>query len=82
MIKWNCAFNIPDSTVQLAEAYIKVTDYKNINDHSTVNVIITDETENVTVKEYTQEFNRTFENVDEIYEEILLDYENAEILTF
>lgn len=80
MIKWNCAFNIPDSTVQLAEAYIKVTDYKNINDHSTVNVIITDETENVIVKEYTQEFNRTFDNVDEIYEEIILDYENSQIV--
>jgi hypothetical protein len=81
MIKWNCNFNIPDSTVQLAEAFIKVVDYKNINTHSTVNVSITDESEDVMIKEYTKEFDRTFENVDEIYEELLLEYENAEIIS-
>ena len=80
MIKWNCNFNIPDSTVQLAEAFIKVVDYKNINTHSMANIIISDESENILIKEYLQEFQRTFENVDEIYEELLLNYENAEIV--
>jgi hemerythrin len=81
MIKWNSNFNIPDSTVQLAEAFIKVVDYKNINNHSTVHVSITDEIGDVMIKEYTKEFDRTFENVDEIYEELLLDYEDAEIIS-
>lgn len=80
MIKWNCNFNIADSTIQLAEAFVKVVDYKNINTHSIVNIIITDVTGEILVKEYSQEFQRTFENVDEIYEELLLDYENVEIV--
>lgn len=77
MIKWNCNFNIPDSTVQLAEAFVKVVEYKNINNHSTVDVLITDESGEVVVKEYTKEFNRTFENVDEIYEVLTGDYKDA-----
>jgi hypothetical protein len=80
MIKWNCNFNIPDSTVQLAEAFVKVVEYKNINNHSTVDVIITDESGEVVVKEYTQEFDRTFENVDEIYEVLVEEFEDAVIL--
>jgi hypothetical protein len=77
MIKWNCAFNIPDSTIQLAEAFVKVVEYKNINNHSTVDVIITDGSGEIIVKEYTQEFNRTFENLDEIYEVLIGEFENA-----
>jgi hypothetical protein len=80
MIKWNCNFNIPDSTVQLAEAFVKVVEYKNINNHSTVDVIITDESGEVVVKEYTQEFDRTFENVDEIYEVLIQEFEDAVIV--
>jgi hypothetical protein len=80
MIKWNCNFNIPDSTVQLAEAFVKVVEYKNINNHSTVDVIITDESGEVVVKEYTQEFDRTFENVDEIYEVLVEEFEDAVIV--
>jgi hypothetical protein len=70
MIKWNCAFNMPDSAVQLAVAHVTVTDYKNINNRSLVNVKITDETGELSVKDYTEEFARTFGNVDEIYEEL------------
>ena len=80
MIKWNCAFNIPDSTVQLAEAFVKVVEYKNINNHSTVDVIITDESGEIVEKEYTQEFDRTFENVDEIYEVLVEDFEDAVVI--
>lgn len=81
MIKWKCNFNIPDSTVQLAEAFVKVVEYKNINNHSTVDVIITDESGEIVVKEYTQEFLRTFENVDEIYEVLIEEFENAAIIS-
>jgi hypothetical protein len=80
MIKWNCNFNIADSTIQLAEAFVKVVDYENINDHSIVNIIITDVTGEILVKEYSKEYSRTFLNNNEIYEELLLDYENAEIV--
>ncbi len=80
MIKWNCNFNIPDSTIQLNTAFIKVVDYKNINDYSIVDIVITDETGNTTIKEYSKEYTRTVENIDEIYEKLLLDYENVEIV--
>jgi hypothetical protein len=80
MIKWNCNFNIAESTIQLAEAFVKVVDYENINDHSIVNIIITDVTGEILVKEYSKEYSRTFLNNNEIYEELLLDYENVEIV--
>ena len=80
MIKWKCAFNIPDSTIQVSEAFIKVVDYKNINDHSIVSFIITDDTGNVIIKEYTQEFDRTFENLDEIYEIVLNEFDNSSLV--
>lgn len=80
MIKWNCNFNIPNSTVQLAEAFIKVVDYKNINNNSFVDIIISDETGNIIVKEYSQKFEKNFNNIDEVYEELLLLFENSKLI--
>ena len=80
MIKWNCNFSIPDSTIQVDVAFIKVMNYKNVNDNSIVDVIITDETGNISIKEYSKEYTRTFSNIDEIYEELIKDYENVEII--
>ena len=54
MIKWNCNFNIPDATVQVAEAFIKVNEFNNVNDHCVVNISITGETEETSIKNYTK----------------------------
>lgn len=80
MIEWKCDFNIPDSTVQLSTAYVKVVDYQNINQTSKVNFVITDFTGDIIIKEFQQEFNRNFHNVEEIYQEVLKDYDNAVII--
>ena len=80
MIKWNCAFNIPDSTIQLSEAYVKAIDFVNINQRCEVNIQITDLSGEVVVKEYMQNFDRTFVNDTEIYEEILSEFTDASII--
>lgn len=81
MIKWNCNFNIPDSTVQLNEAFVKVVDFTNVNDHSEVNIQITDQSGEILVKEYKQNFNRTFLNDKEIYEVIITEFQDSEIVS-
>jgi hypothetical protein len=80
MIKWECNFNIPDSTSQLDIAYVKIVDYKTINERTEVNLQICDVTGDIVVKEYQKEFHRTFQNTDELYEEIVKDYENSVIV--
>lgn len=81
MIKWNCAFNIPNSSIQVGEAFIKVVEYKNINDKSLVTIRITGETEDIIIKDYVKEYPRLFTNQDEIYEELLLEFENSQIVS-
>ena len=80
MIEWNCNFNIENSIIQLDKAYIKVIDYVNINGRSEVNIQISDITGLSIVREYTETFDRTFNNDYEIYEELLLNYNDAEIV--
>ena len=67
MIKWQANFNIPDSTVQAAEVFIKVVSYKNMTTSSIVNFIMTDgqsiiindhEEDNI-IKSYEKTFDRT-----------------------
>lgn len=79
MIIWNCNFNIPDSTVQLATGFIHVVSYENINSTAMANIKITDDTGNIIVKEYQKTFNKTFENIKEVYNELLLDFTDAEL---
>jgi len=80
MIKWNCAFQIPDSTVQLAEAFVSIVEVKQINANTLVLIKIADESGNTVVKEYEKIFNKTFNNTEEIYLELINDFENAEIV--
>lgn len=77
LIKWECAFQIPDSTVQLAEAFVKIVEWKNINDNSEVFIVINDTTGEIIVKEYTKTYNKTFNNIEEVYQELLKDFNNA-----
>jgi bifunctional DNA-binding transcriptional regulator/antitoxin component of YhaV-PrlF toxin-antitoxin module len=80
MIKWRSNFNIEESTVQLAEAFVKVENYLNINNHSIVTIIISDETGNIIVKEYTKNYERTFNNTYEVYEELIHDFPDSELI--
>jgi hypothetical protein len=80
MIEWNCNFNIEDSVVQLDRAYVKVVDYININNHSEVNVRISDVDGEIVVREYVRLFDRTFNNVREIYEELLPEFQDSKII--
>lgn len=88
MIKWNAGFNIPDSTVQVAEAFIKVASYQNINGNCTVKfefsdgqvITVDNEPRDNVFKELTKTYERTFSNVNEIYEVAVLEYENAVIV--
>lgn len=80
MIRWDCNFNITDSTIQLSHAMIEVPQYKNVNGRSKVDVIITDESKEVVIRSYTREFDRTFANMDEVYEELVKDFSDAAII--
>lgn len=79
MIKWNCNFNIPDATIQVAEAFIKVNEFNNVNDHCVVNISIIGETEDILIKNYNKDYTRNFSNEDEIYEELLTEFENSQL---
>lgn len=80
MIKWNCAFNIPDSTIQISEAFIKVNEFNNVNDYCVVNISITGETEEILIKNYDKNYARKFSNEDEIYEELLKEFNNSVLI--
>lgn len=80
MIVWQSNFNIPDATVQLAVAYVIVTGYENVNANSVVTVQITDETKETVVKQYQQSFDRTFNNLDEIYVALQPEFTPSQIV--
>jgi hypothetical protein len=77
MIQWHCNFNLPDSIVQLDYAYIKVIEYLNINQRSEALIRISDYSGDVIIREYRQNFDRTFQNEIEIYEEIMAEFDNS-----
>jgi hypothetical protein len=81
MIKWNCNFNIPNSSIQLDVAYITVTDYKVTDDYSIVSIMITDETKEIIVKEYIEKIQKIFNNIDEIYIDLLEQFSNSVIVS-
>lgn len=79
-IKWNSNFNIKDSVVQLAEAYIKIIRFQNLNDKAEIEFIITDFNEDVLAKKEIKIFERNFNNETEVYLELLNDFPNSEII--
>lgn len=80
MIRWQSNFNIPDVTVQLAVAYVKVLGFKNVGSTSTVDIEITDELGDVIVKQYQQHFDKAFNSNEDIYLEILPEFNPAELI--
>lgn len=79
-LKWNANFQIEDSTIQLGEAFIRVTAFENVNGQCNVEYMITDVTEQSLVKYVRKTYDRTFANEAEIYGELLTEYENSEIV--
>ena len=79
MIKWDCNFTIENSTIQVSTAHIKINEFKNINDKCLVDIDILDEFENIIVKNYQKEYSKNYSNVDEIYEDLILDFSNSEL---
>jgi len=80
MIKWNCMFNIPDSTVQLDVAYIHVVSFKNIADTCVAEIKICNDVGDVIVKEYTEVFNKNYALKEEIYLDLVHSFADAEIV--
>ena len=80
MIKWECNFNIPDSSVQISACLIRVSKYVNYDNYSMVDIIITDETGEIVAKEYVERIDRIFENEIQIYEFLLTKFDNSIIV--
>lgn len=80
MIKWNCNFNIEDTTVQLGVALVEVVAFTNVNNTATADIIITDESKEIVVKQYTQKFSRSFRNVEEVYAELVKKFVDAVVM--
>ena len=80
MIVWQSNFNITDATVQLAVAYVRVMSFKNVGASSIADIAITDDTGDVVVKQYRQSFAKTFQSVEDIYDEILPEFNPARVV--
>ena len=74
MIRWESNFNIPDSTVQVAVAYVRVVSHEIKNSETLIRVVITGEVEDVVIKEYDQTLAGQFSDIGSIYEEIMPEF--------
>lgn len=79
MIKWNSNFNIPDSAIQIANVHIKIISYETDGKSTIAKVSMTDETGEITVKEYQQTFDRSFTSKNDIYLHMLEQFNGAKI---
>lgn len=80
MIIWQSNFNIPDSTVQLAVAYIRIVSYQVRNGQTIVNLLMTGESEDIVVKEYEQTLDGEIDDHRSIYEKILPDFSPSSLI--
>lgn len=79
MIKWNANFQIEDSTVQVAVAYVIIESFVNRSTNCKVVIVIKDEQENE-IKRYFKIIEGIYNDEEEIYPILLNDFENAEIV--
>ena len=79
-IKWNSNFQIPESTVQFAETFIRVVKFENVDSKCNVEYIMTDESEQNLAKYVRVQINRTFANEAEVYNYLLAEFEGSEII--
>ena len=75
MIKWECAFNIPEASVQVATALVKITSFETNGIDTSAIIQIFDEIETTIIKEYVRVFAQSFNSETEIYSELLKEYQ-------
>lgn len=75
MIKWECSFNIPEASVQVATALVKITSFETNGIDTSAIIQIFDETETTILKEYVRVFAQSFNSETEIYSELLKEYQ-------
>jgi hypothetical protein len=80
MLKWNCNFSIEDSSIQLNTVVIYVDSFRNVNGNCEVSLVMKDEFNLYTVKEYTYTFNKELTNIDAVYQELLTVYNDSIII--
>lgn len=80
MIKWNCNFNIEDSSVQVDIAYVIIEGFVNRTTNCKVNIKIVDESNQILIKQYDKIIEGIYNDEDEIYPVLLNDFENAEVV--
>lgn len=79
-IKWDAGFQIEDSTVQLGEAFISLAKFQNVDSKCNVEYIITDVTGTVLAKYVRKTYDRTFANDAEVYNQLLTEFPNSELV--
>lgn len=75
MIKWCCNFNIPNVSIQLPTAIVKIVDISDNEYGSSVLVHVLDESEVNLICKFTHTFDRHFTNETEIYEQLIAEYQ-------
>lgn len=80
MIKWNCNFNIPNSTIQTSLAVVVIDSFENRITNCKVFVKIFDENKEIVIKEYEKIIDGIYNDADEIYSVLINDFDNAEIV--
>jgi hypothetical protein len=79
MLHWNCNFNIPDSTIQVATATISVVDFKIIDNTTYVDVSIEDASTNIHIKYETLNIQEVLADVSEIESRLLQIYQDSQL---
>lgn len=80
MIKWNCNFQIPDSTIQVGVAYIVVESFENRVSNCKVKIKIVDDTQEILIKEEEKIIDGLYNDENEIYFILLPEYPDSEIV--
>jgi len=79
-IKWNSNFQIEDSTVQCAVAYVHIDSFKVFDSTTDVEIIIRDESETMGIKQYKKIYDKKIENIETLYGLLVSDFADAEIV--
>lgn len=80
MIRWEANFNIPDAAIQTSVAHILATNLKQVDETSTADISITDETGSVSIKNYTQIFDKKLNSLEDVYNELLIVFDSSTLI--
>lgn len=79
MLKWNCDFQIPRSTIQLSIVFIKIISFENIETDCKINLSFEDEQFNQINTDDITIFGN-YDKTSDIYKQLLNVYLNSEII--